>query len=70
MVSDLNRRIYISSLTEPEQDSLDELVLQWRDKRPRNNLRAGFYDMKNSSRSLMGQAVPAVIRNRRFVLGW
>lgn len=70
MVVDLNRRIVVADLTEAEQDSLDELVLQWRDKRPRNNLRSAFYDMKNSERSLMSAQVPAVIRNRRYVLGW
>ena len=53
-----------------EQQALDVLVLQWRAKRPRNNLRSAFYDMKNSSRSLMGSQIPATIRNRSFVLGW
>ncbi len=70
MALDLNRRITVASLDESEQDSLDELVLQWREKRPRNNLRTAFYDMKNSERSLMGQNVPLVIRRRKFVLGW
>jgi hypothetical protein len=45
-------------------------VGQWREKRPRNNLRAAFYDMQNSERRLMGPNVPTVIRQRRFVLGW
>jgi hypothetical protein len=64
------RRIVILELTDDEQFALDELVTQWRSKRPRNNLRAAFYDMKNSERSLMAQAVPTVVRQRRFVLGW
>ena len=70
MVLDLNRRIVIPLLTEDEQDALDELVLQWRAKRPRNNLRSAFYDMTNSERSLMSGQIPAVIRRRKFVLGW
>jgi hypothetical protein len=36
----------------------------------RNNLRSALYDMKNSERHLMAQAVPDVVRRRRFVLGW
>jgi hypothetical protein len=63
-------RIVVADLGADEQDSLDALVAQWRAKRPRNNLRSAFYDMKNSERSLMAQAVPAVVRQRRFVLGW
>ena len=53
MVLDLNRRIVVADLTDAEQTALDELVLQWRDKRPRNNLRSAFYDLNNSSQSLM-----------------
>lgn len=70
MALDLNRRITVPDLTEDEQDSLDELVLQWREKRPRNNLRSAFYDMTNSERSLMSAQIPNVIRRRKFVLGW
>ncbi|MAE64147.1 MAG: portal protein [Phycisphaeraceae bacterium] len=62
--------IRIPDLNPTEQNLLDELVVQWRAKRTRNNLRTAFYDMKNSERSLMGQAVPEVVRRRRFVLGW
>jgi hypothetical protein len=62
--------IHISALSHDEQNVLDQLVQQWRSKRRRNNLRAAFYDMKNSERSLMTQNVPTVIRQRRFVLGW
>jgi hypothetical protein len=62
--------IRIPDLTHSEQNALDELVVQWRVKRPRNNLRSAFYDMKNSERHLMGQSVPSVIRQRKFVLGW
>lgn len=66
----MSDRITIFDLTHSEQDALDELLTQWRAKRPRNNLRAAMYDMKNSERALMAQAVPDVVRRRRFVLGW
>jgi len=66
-VTDLIR---IADLTHEEQNALDVLVKQWRQKRPRNNLRSAFYDMKNSERALMAPQVPTVVRQRRFVLGW
>jgi hypothetical protein len=65
-----NQTITILDLTHEEQEALDELVVQWRQKRPRNNLRTAFYDMTNSERSLMSGQVPEVIRRRKFVLGW
>ena len=65
-----DKLIRILDLDHQEQSALDELVIQWRAKRPRNNLRSAFYDMKNSERALMADAVPAVVRRRRFVLGW
>jgi len=65
-----DQRIIILDLTHAEQESLDELVLQWRAKRPRNNIRSGFYDMKNATRSLMSSNAPAVVKRKRFVLGW
>lgn len=68
MVND--RLIHVFDLEHHEQAALDALVVQWRAKRPRNNLRAAFYDMKNSERSLMSGQIPAVIRRRKFVLGW
>ncbi|MFT3871075.1 MAG: phage portal protein [Nocardioides sp.] len=67
---DTFRRTVVSTLSVDEQAALDELLAQWRAKRPRNNLRTAFYDMKNSERKLMSRQVPDVIRNRRFVLGW
>lgn len=70
MPSVLPNLISVFDLNVTEQKALDELVRQWRQKRTRNNLRAGFYDMQNSSRTLMGANVPQVIRNREFVLGW
>jgi hypothetical protein len=65
-----DKLIRVFDLTVSEQASLDELVVQWREKRPRNNLRAAFYDMKNSTHQLMAPTVPQVVRNRKFVLGW
>lgn len=62
--------IRVPALTFSEQNELDQLVVQWRKKRPRNNLRSAFYDMQNSERHLMGQNVPNVVRQRKFVLGW
>lgn len=70
MAHDQKRRIVVPGLTDGEQSALDALLLQWRAKRPRNNLRSAFYDMKNAERSLMSGQVPAVIRRRSFVLGW
>lgn len=64
------RRIVIFDLSDQEQGELDELVMQWRAKRPRNNVRSGFYDMKNASRPLMSSNAPTVVKRRRFVLGW
>jgi hypothetical protein len=64
------KRITILDLTHEEQNALDELMTQWREKRSRNNLRTAFYDMKNSERSLMSAQIPNVIRRRKFVLGW
>lgn len=66
----MSGRIYVPDLAPAEQDALDALVARWRAKRPRNNLRAAFYDMKNSERDLMSRNVPEVIKRRRFVLGW
>lgn len=66
----LTERIAISDLSHDEQNSLDELVTQWRQKRTRNNLRTGMYDMTNSERALMSGQIPSVIRRRKFVLGW
>jgi hypothetical protein len=65
-----DRRIVIADLTDDEQAALDELLAQWRAKRPRNNLRSGFYDMKNAERHLMTSNAPAVVKRRKFVLGW
>jgi hypothetical protein len=63
-------RIAVPDLNHSEQNALDELVLQWRAKRPRNAIRAGMYDMKNSYRHLMTSAAPPSVKRRSFVLGW
>ena len=62
--------IRVPGLDTTEQNALDTLVAQWRAKRPRNNLRTAFYDMKNAQAPLMSEQVPAVVRRRSFVLGW
>jgi hypothetical protein len=64
------QRIVVPALTADEQDALDELVLQWRAKRPRNAKRSAMYDMKNATRHLMAAAVPSSVKRRAFVLGW
>lgn len=63
-------RIVIPELSEVEQATLDELLAQWRQKRTRNALRAGFYDMKNATRHLMASSAPMSVKRRSFVLGW
>lgn len=63
-------RITILDLEHDEQEELDELLTQWRAKRKRNALRAGFYDMKNAQRKLMASAAPMSIKQRSFALGW
>lgn len=65
-----NQLISIPDLDHQEQNALDVLIKQWREKRPRNNIRSAFYDMKNSERALMTKTVPNVVKQRRFVLGW
>lgn len=70
MAAPLDRRIVVADLTDDEQASLDELVAQWREKRPRNNLRTAFYDMKNATRHLMSTNAPAEVKRRKYVLGW
>ena len=65
-----DKLIRVPDLSHNEQNALDELVAQWRQKRPRNNLRTAMYDMTNSERSLMSGQIPSVIRKRKFVLGW
>ncbi len=70
MVAASDQRITIFDLTPQEQDTLDRLVVQWRQKRPRNNIRAAYYDMKNSTSALMSSNAPTVVKRRKFVLGW
>jgi hypothetical protein len=65
-----DRRIIVADLDHQEQNTLDELIVQWRAKRPRNALRAGFYDMKNATSALMSSTAPPSVKRRRFVLGW
>lgn len=70
MATSTVQRINIPDLEHDEQNALDELIVQWRQKRPRNNMRSAMYDMTNSERSLMSGQIPTVIRRRKFVLGW
>ncbi|WP_418063150.1 hypothetical protein [Pimelobacter simplex] len=69
-VSEADKLIKVADLKHDEQKILDELIVQWRDKRKRNNLRAGFYDMKNATRRLMSSTAPPSVKRKAFVLGW
>lgn len=60
----------VEDLEPAEWRVLNELLDLWRTKRDRNLLRAGFYDMKSSMRSLMSSSAPDVVKRRAFVLGW
>lgn len=60
----------IRDLDHAEQSAVNDLLELWRSKRQRNLLRAGFYDMKNSTRALMASSAPEVVKRRAFVLGW
>lgn len=66
----LDNRIVVADLSDEDQASLDELVSQWRAKRPRNNLRTAMYDMKNAQRHLMSSNAPSEVKRRQYVLGW
>lgn len=61
--------IFIPGLSDADQRELNALVAQWRAKRPRNNLRSGFYDMKNATRHLMSSNAPVEVKRRKYVLG-
>ena len=66
----LDSRIIVADLTDADQASLDELIAQWRAKRPRNNLRSAMYDMKSATRHLMSSNAPAEVKRKSYVLGW
>lgn len=63
-------RVLVAGLSDDDQASLDELLTQWRAKRPRNNLRSAMYDMKNGTRHLMSSNAPVEVKRRSYVLGW
>lgn len=69
-MASFENRIVVADLSSDDQASLDELVAQWRAKRPRNNLRAAMYDMKNATNHLMSSNAPAEVKRRKYVLGW
>lgn len=60
----------VDGLEHDEQNALDELMSIWRSKRHRNIVRQQLYDMKNATRALMSSAVPEIVKQRSFVLGW
>ncbi|MCR1785312.1 phage portal protein [Nocardioides carbamazepini] len=65
-----SKTVAVPDLEHGEQNTLDQLVMQWRSKRQRNNLRTGFYDMANATRHLMSSTAPPSVKKKSFVLGW
>ena len=61
MVAD---QIRVPDLTDADQATLNELVAQWREKRPRNNLRSGFYDPNGYDLADLG--LPELERSNRL----
>jgi hypothetical protein len=62
-------RLTVPTLSESEQDELDVLYAQLREKTPRNRLRAAYYDGKNAVSDL-GISTPPSMRRVAVVLGW
>lgn len=63
------RRLVVPGLSAVEQDAVDRLLAQLRQKYPRNFLRACRYDGKNAVRSV-GAVVPPQYYRLGLVLGW
>lgn len=61
--------VQILALSPFEQNTLDALLLQLEQKRPRNHLRAVYYDAKNASKDL-GISTPPNFQRITTVLGW
>lgn len=65
----MQQTMSIADLTHEEQSTLNALWKQLRDKQPRNELRASYYDGKNALRDL-GVSMPPACRRLAVVLGW
>lgn len=62
-------RIIITDLEPDEQNTLNQLFDQLKQKAPRNRLRSAYYDGKNAIRDL-GISTPPNFRRIAIVLGW
>lgn len=69
MIVDSSQLIRCLDLSHDEQNALDSLVVQWRAKLRRNNLRAAYYDGRNA-RIELGISTPPVFKRIETVLGW
>jgi hypothetical protein len=68
-ISTIDERVLVPGLTVAEQDVLDALLKQLREKTPRNRVRAAYYDGKNAASDL-GIGLPLSMRRVGAVLGW
>lgn len=59
----------VAGLSHQVQSLLNELVVVWRQKLPRNNLRTLYVDMKNRTRDL-NISIPPALRDLEIVMGW
>lgn len=59
----------VVGLSHEVQNLLDQLVMVWRQKLPRNNLRTLYLDGKNRARDL-GISIPPALRDLDVVVGW
>lgn len=64
-----DERLLVPGLDQAEQDTLNGLLQQLREKTPRNRLRAAYYDGKNAVRDL-GISTPPNFKRIATVLGW
>lgn len=63
------QRLVIPGIPEDDQNDIDELWQQLRNKQRRNILRASYYDGKNATKQL-GMSMPPAFARVATVLGW
>ena len=59
----------VAGLSHETQALLNQLVVVWRQKMPRNRLRTMYVDMKNRARDL-NISIPPSLRDLEIVMGW
>src|SRR5690606_41538591 len=59
----------VAGLSHETQSLLNQLVVVWRQKMPRNRLRTMYVDMKNRARDL-NISIPPSLRDLEIVMGW